>query len=808
MSKSLVIVESPAKAKTIEKILGKDFTVKSSIGHIRDLPKSGMSIDIENGFAPQYEINKDKKTTVNELKKLAKEADIVWLATDEDREGEAIAWHLLEALKLDESKTRRIVFHEITEKAIKNAILNPRKINKQLVDAQQARRVLDRLVGYELSPVLWKKVRYGLSAGRVQSVAVRLISEREREILDFEAETFFKVTANLLSQDDKSFNASLSDKIVGEADAKVFLNEVLESTLSVNDVTKRPGTRKPAAPFTTSTLQQEANRKFGYSTKQTMSIAQKLYENGKITYMRTDSLNLSETAIENATSVILKSFGKEYLHTRKFTTKSAGAQEAHEAIRPTDFNTTSVQGMDYSAQKLYDLIWKRTLASQMSDAQLERTTINIGVSKSERTLQSKGEVIKFDGFLKLYLESSDDEDDDDNAGLLPNLKVGEEVNLELMTAKQSFSKAAARYSEASLVKKLEELGIGRPSTYAPTISTIQDRSYVIKEDRPGVEREYKLLTLSEGVINEKTETEITGAEKAKLFPTDTGMVVNNFLVTYFPTIVDLHFTAKVEQEFDAISDGKKVWNEMISEFYIPFSKLIKNSDSITKAEAIKPRELGLDPKTQKPIYARIGRFGAMVQLGDQESDEELKFASIPKEMSIDTITLAEALKLFQLPRVLGELEEGPVKANLGRFGPYVQLGKTFASLKNVDVYDVTFEQAITLIEEKREADRNKLILNFEEAGIQVLNGRYGPYITNGKVNAKIPKDKEPKSLTLEECKKLIDEAPAKKGRGGRAVAKKTTATKTTTKKAPAKKAATKSTTTKAKTTTKSATKKK
>lgn len=802
MSKSLVIVESPAKAKTIEKILGKDFTVKSSIGHIRDLPKSGMSIDIENGFAPQYEINKDKKTTVNELKKLAKEADIVWLATDEDREGEAIAWHLLEALKLDESKTKRIVFHEITEKAIKNAIQNPRKIDKQLVDAQQARRVLDRLVGYELSPVLWKKVRYGLSAGRVQSVAVRLISEREREILDFEAETFFKVTANLLSQDDKSFNASLNDKIEGEADAKVFLNEVLESTLSVNDVTKRPGTRKPAAPFTTSTLQQEANRKFGYSTKQTMSIAQKLYENGKITYMRTDSLNLSETAIENATNVILNNFGKEYLHTRKYSTKSAGAQEAHEAIRPTDFNITSVQGMDYSAQKLYDLIWKRTLASQMSEAQLERTTINIGVSKSERTLQSKGEVIKFDGFLKLYLEGSDDEEDDDNSGLLPNLKVGEEVNLELMTAKQSFSKAAARYSEASLVKKLEELGIGRPSTYAPTISTIQDRSYVIKEDRPGVEREYKLLTLSEGIIEEKVETEITGAEKAKLFPTDTGMVVNNFLVEHFPTIVDLNFTAKVEQEFDEISDGKKVWNEMISDFYIPFSKSIKNSENITKAEAIKPRELGLDPKTKKPIYARIGRFGAMVQLGDQESDEELKFASIPKEMSIDTITLEEALKLFQLPRVLGELEEGPVKANLGRFGPYVQLGKTFASLKNVDVYDVTFEQAITLIEEKREADRNKLILNFEEAGIQVLNGRYGPYITNGKVNAKIPKDKEPKSLTLEECKKLIDEAPAKKGRGGRAVAKKSTATKSTTKKAPAKKTTTK------KATSKSTTKKK
>ncbi len=794
MSKSLVIVESPAKAKTIEKILGKDYTVKSSIGHIRDLPKSGMSIDIENGFIPQYEINKDKKSTVNELKKLAKEAEIVWLATDEDREGEAIAWHLLEALKLDESKTRRIVFHEITEKAIKKAILNPRAIDKQLVDAQQARRVLDRLVGYELSPVLWKKVRYGLSAGRVQSVAVRLISEREREILDFEPESYFKVTSSLISKNNKTLNANLVEKIADEEEAKVFLNEVLNSTLNVNDVTKRPGTRKPTAPFTTSTLQQEANRKFGYSAKQTMSIAQKLYENGKITYMRTDSLNLSETAIENATSVILNNFGKEYLQTRKFTTKSAGAQEAHEAIRPTDFNTTSVQGMDYSAQKLYDLIWKRTLASQMSDAQLERTTINIGISKSERTLQAKGEVIKFDGFLKLYLESSDDEEDEDNAGLLPNLKVGEEVDLEQMTAKQSFTKAAARYSEASLVKKLEELGIGRPSTYAPTISTIQDRSYVIKEDRPGVEREYKLLTLIDQVINEKTETEITGAEKAKLFPTDTGMVVNNFLVEHFPTIVDLNFTAKVEQEFDEISDGKKVWNEMISEFYIPFSKSIKNSENITKAEAIKPRELGLDPKTQKPIYARIGRFGAMIQLGDQESDEELKFASIPKHLSIDTITLEEALKLFQLPRVLGELEEGPVKANLGRFGPYVQLGKTFASLKEIDVYDVTFEQAITLIEEKREADRNKLILNFEAEGIQVLNGRYGPYITNGKVNAKIPKDKEPKSLTLEECKKFIAEAPAKKGRGGRATTKKAPAKKATAKKAPTKKASTKSTT--------------
>ncbi len=784
MSKSLVIVESPAKAKTIEKILGKDFTVKSSIGHIRDLPKSGMSIDINNGFTPQYEINKDKKSTVNELKKLSKEADIVWLATDEDREGEAIAWHLFEALKLDEKKTKRIVFHEITPGAIKSAIQNPRSIDKKLVDAQQARRVLDRLVGYELSPVLWKKVRYGLSAGRVQSVAVRLIAEREREILDFNSESFFKVNANLFSSLNKPFNALLSDKLENNEQTLEFLNEVKASVLKVKDVTKRPGTRKPAPPFTTSTLQQEANRKFGYSTKQTMSIAQRLYENGKITYMRTDSLNLSETAIENAKQVINQNFGSEYLHTRKYSTKSAGAQEAHEAIRPTDFNTTDVEGMDYQAQKLYELIWKRTLASQMSDAKLERTTVNIAVSESKRQLQAKGEVIKFDGFLKLYLEGKDEEDEDEDNGLLPDLKEEEIVTLEQMTARESFTKAQARYSEASLVKKLEELGIGRPSTYAPTISTIQDRSYVIKEDRPGAEREYKLIILKNDNIEEKVETEISGAEKAKLFPTDTGLVVNDFLVEYFPEIVDLHFTAKVEEEFDEISNGNKVWNEMISDFYIPFHKSIENSDSITKAQAIKPRELGIDPKTQKKVYARIGRFGAMVQLGDQEEDEELKFASIPKTSSLDTITFEEALKLFQLPRILGENEEGPIKANLGRFGPYVQLGKTFASLKNIDVYEVTLEEALTLIEEKREAERNKMILNFEEEGIQVLNGRYGPYITDGKTNAKIPKDKEPKSLTLEECKKLIAEAPAKKGR--RAPAKKSTA-KATTKKTTTKK---------------------
>lgn len=770
MSKSLVIVESPAKAKTIEKILGKDFTVKSSIGHIRDLPKNGMSIDIQNGFNPVYEINKDKKSTVSELKKLSKEAEIVWLATDEDREGEAIAWHLFEALKLDEKKTRRIAFHEITEKAIKSAIQNPRKINKDLVDAQQARRVLDRLVGYELSPVLWKKVRYGLSAGRVQSVAVRLIAEREREIIDFNSDSYFKVNAELKTSQNKTFKANLVEKIETEKDIKKFLDEVLISEFKVADVTKRPGTRKPAPPFTTSTLQQEANRKFGYSAKQTMSIAQKLYESGKITYMRTDSLNLSDDAISNIKNTITKDFGNDYLEIRKYKTKSSGAQEAHEAIRPTDFSQSSVSGMDSSAKRLYELIWKRTLASQMSEAKLERTTVNIDLSKSNKHLQAKGEVIKFDGFLKLYLESYDDDDENEDSALLPAMREGETLDLLSMYARESFSKAQARYTEASLVKKLEELGIGRPSTYAPTISTILDRGYVIKEDREGFEREFKSFTIIDNIVNEKLEKEITGSEKAKLFPTDTGLVVNDFLVEHFREIVDLHFTAKVENEFDEISNGKKVWNNMIADFYKPFHKSIESSDNISKAEAIKPRELGLDPKSNKRVYARIGRYGAMVQIGEQEDDEKLRFASIPKDKSIDTITLEEALKLFDLPRILGETEEGQVKANLGRFGPYVQLGKTFASLKNIDVYDVSFEEAINLIKEKRDADNNKTILNFSEAGIQVLNGRYGPYITDGKTNAKIPKDKEPSKLTLEECKKLITESPSKKG--GKRVVKK------------------------------------
>lgn len=773
MSKSLVIVESPAKAKTIEKILGKDFVVKSSIGHIRDLPKSGMSIDISNGFQPNYEINKDKKSTVSELKKLAKESDIVWLATDEDREGEAIAWHLFEALKLDQSKTKRIVFHEITEKAIKNSIKSPRDIDKNLVDAQQARRVLDRLVGYELSPVLWKKVRYGLSAGRVQSVAVRLISEREREIIDFLPEKYYKVNAEMLTKSGKSFKTQLIDKIEDENDLKEFLNNVLQSYFKVSDITTRPGTRKPAPPFTTSTLQQEANRKFGYSTKQTMSIAQKLYENGKITYMRTDSLNLSEEAINNIVSVVTNDYGKEYLNVRKYTTKSAGAQEAHEAIRPTDFNVIEVKGMDASAQRLYDLIRKRTLASQMSEAKLERTTVNIDISKSDKKLQAKGEVIKFDGFLKLYLESIDEEEESENSGLLPKMIEGEELDLSEMYARETFTKAPARFTEASLVKKLEELGIGRPSTYAPTISTIQDRGYVIKEDRPGTEREFTSYLIKGNILTHNIETEINGTEKSKLFPTDTGLVVNDFLVEHFNEIVDFNFTAKVEEEFDEISNGNKVWNNMIADFYKPFHTSIEKSETISKTEAIKPRELGIDPKTNKKVYARIGRFGAMVQIGDQEEDEKLQFASIPKDKSIDTISLEEALKLFDLPRILGELDGVQIKANIGRFGPYVQMGKTFASIKNIDIYDITLEEGIKLINDKLEAERNKLILNFDNEGIQVLNGRYGPYITNGKTNAKIPKDKEPKSLTLEECKKLLSESPAKKG------LKRTKTTKTT-----------------------------
>jgi DNA topoisomerase-1 len=764
MGKSLLIVESPAKAKTIEKYLDNEFIVKSSIGHIRDLPKSGMSIDIDNGFIPNYEISPDKKKTVSELKKLAKEADSVWLATDEDREGEAIAWHLYEALKLEKKDTKRIVFHEITKPAIKEAITKPRKLDTDLVNAQQARRVLDRLVGYELSPVLWKKVQMGLSAGRVQSVAVRLIVDREREIKDFQAESSFKVNSILSSEAGKRFKATLPKNLENLEAAKEFLNDVRSSELSVADLTKKPGKRKPAAPFTTSTLQQEAARKLGFSVKQTMTLAQKLYETGKITYMRTDSLNLSELALNQAQDKINSDFGSKYHKRRTYTTKSANAQEAHEAIRPTDLNVEQAAS-DSGQQRLYELIWKRTIASQMSDAELERTNVKIDISKSDKKLSAKGEVIKFDGFLKVYLEGNDDEVDDDDTSIIPPLKVGESLGLESMSARETFTRPPARYTEASLVKKLEELGIGRPSTYAPTISTIQDRKYVVKEERPGVERKYGMLTLDKGEIKEEILTEITGAEKNKMFPTDIGSVVTDFLVKFFPEVVDFHFTAKVENSFDEISRGEKIWQEMIADFYWPFHKTIKASEDIKRSEAVGQRELGLDPKTNKRVYARIGRYGAMVQLGDTEDEEEKpKFASIPKGLSIETITLEEALPMFDLPRKIGEKDGEKYETQIGRFGPYVKGKNVFVSISEEEVFTLTLEDAIQRVDAKIEEKKNMTINEWPKDKISILKGRYGPYIKFGRKNVKIPKDKEPEKLTLEECKEIIENAPAKKSR--------------------------------------------
>lgn len=764
MGKSLLIVESPAKAKTIEKYLDNEFIVKSSIGHIRDLPKSGMSIDIDNGFVPSYEISPDKKKTVSELKKLAKDAESVWLATDEDREGEAIAWHLYEALKLEKKETKRIVFHEITKPAIKEAIQKPRKLDTDLVNAQQARRVLDRLVGYELSPVLWKKVQMGLSAGRVQSVAVRLIVEREREIKDFKPESSYKVNSILSSEAGKKFKATLPKNLENLDAAKEFFEAVKGSELSVADLTKKPAKRKPAAPFTTSTLQQEAARKLGFSVKQTMTIAQKLYETGKITYMRTDSLNLSELALEQAQNKISSDFGSNYHKRRTYSTKSANAQEAHEAIRPTDINVEQAAS-DSGQQRLYELIWKRTIASQMSDAELERTNVKIDISKSDKKLSAKGEVIKFDGFLKVYLEGSDDEVDDDDTSIIPPLKVGEKLGLEKMSARETFTRPPARYSEASLVKKLEELGIGRPSTYAPTISTIQDRKYVVKEEKPGVERKYGTITLQNGEIKDEVLTEITGAEKNKMFPTDIGSVVTDFLVKFFPEVVDFNFTAKVENSFDEISRGEKIWQEMIADFYWPFHKTIKASEDIKRSEAVGQRELGLDPKTNKRVYARIGRYGAMVQLGDTEDEEEKpKFASIPKGLSIETITLEEALPMFELPRKIGEKDGEKYETQIGRFGPYVKGKNVFVSISEEEVFSLTLDEAIKRVDAKIEEKKNMTINEWPKDKISILKGRYGPYIKFGRKNVKIPKDKEPEKLTLEECKEIIENAPAKKSR--------------------------------------------
>ena len=765
MSKNLVIVESPAKAKTIEGFLGKGFTVKSSFGHIRDLPGKNISIDIENNFEPQYVISDDKKKVVAELKKLAKAADIVWLATDEDREGEAISWHLEEALDLKKKETKRIVFSEITKSAITQAIENPRKVNRNLVDAQQARRVLDRLVGYELSPVLWKKVKPSLSAGRVQSVTVRLVVEREREIQNFKITDFFRVVGVFQLSKGKSFKAEVSSRFKSYDDAKSFIQECEKSNYSISDLVKKPATKSPAAPFTTSTLQQEASRKLGFSVAQTMLVAQKLYEAGKITYMRTDSVNLSDTAVDGAKEYITKTYGAEFSNPKKYSSKSKGAQEAHEAIRPTKLSVDSL-GTSTQENRLYELIWKRTTASQMSNARIERTTATINVSESKTDFTAKGEILQFEGFLKVYLEGNDDEEEDEEQdGMLPAMKVGDDVNMHEIIATQRFTKHPARYQEASLVKKLEELGIGRPSTYAPTISTIQKRGYVVKEEREGVERKYDVLTLDAKGINEGSQTERTGAEKNKLFPTDTGIVVTDFLSENFKEIMDYSFTADVEKQFDDIADGQLKWNKMIETFYNPFHKNVEHT--LEHAERAKgERLLGEDPETGKPVYARIGRYGAMVQIGHVDDEEKPKFASLLKDQSIETISYEEAMELFKLPREVGTYEDKLVTAAIGRFGPYLKWNSLFISLKKAegdDPFTVDMERAAVLIEAKKESEANKYIKVFEEdKDIQVLNGRWGPYIKFGKKNIKIPKDVVPENLTLEECKEIAAEAPAKK----------------------------------------------
>ena len=770
MSKNLVIVESPAKAKTIEGYLGKDYIVASSYGHVRDLPNKDTGIDVANHFKPTYEVSPDKKEVIAKLKKLVKTSDIIYLASDDDREGEAISWHLKEVLGLDDTQIRRIVFREITKKAITNAIQSPRGIDIDLVNAQQARRILDRLVGYELSPLLWKKIKRGLSAGRVQSVAVRLVVEREREIAEFESKFAYRITAEFKMDNGSVLKAELPRRFDTEQEAYDFLNTCKNAEFSIQKLEKKPVKKSPSAPFTTSTLQQEASRKLGFSVSQTMTVAQRLYEAGKITYMRTDSINLSEDAISSASQEITGSYGNEYLQVRKYKNKSESAQEAHEAIRPTDFSAKEAS-KDRNEQRLYELIWKRAIASQMADAKIERTTATIAISTSPLTLTASGEVIKFDGFLKVYLESSDDEDDEEQKGMLPPLKEGQVLNLDFMKGRQTFTRPPARYTEASLVKKLEEMGIGRPSTYAPTISTVQKRGYVLKEDREGYERKYQELTLQkpETKVVTKTLTERTGTEKKKLFPTDVAMVVNDFLTEYFGEVMDYSFTAEVEKEFDDIAQGKKGWEAMLDEFYKQFHPKIESSANIDRTTIQNDRQLGEDPKTGLPVIARLGKFGPMVQIGNTEDEEKPKYASLQKGQFIETITLEEALELFKLPRKVGEYEGEEMIAAIGRFGPYVRHNDKFYSLgREDDPMTIGEKRAIELIEEKRKAEANKYIKVFDEnPDIQVLNGRYGPYIKAGKKNVKIPKDKVPAELTLEECVTLAENAPEKKGRGGK-----------------------------------------
>ena len=767
MQKNLVIVESPAKAKTIEKFLGNDYKVLSSYGHIRDLKKKEFSIDVANGYAPAYEIPEDKKKLVKELKAEAKKADMVWLASDEDREGEAISWHLFEVLELDPAKTKRIVFHEITKTAILKAIENPRDIDVHLVNAQQARRVLDRIVGFELSPVLWRKVKPALSAGRVQSVAVRLIVEREREVNAFVSESWYRVTAVFEVPDANGekveVKAELSRRFKTKEEAHAFLESCKSADFSISDIVTRPTKKTPAPPFTTSTLQQEAARKLGFSVSQTMVIAQRLYENGQITYMRTDSVNLSDLALGTSRQAIESLMGEKYVKTRQFATKAKGAQEAHEAIRPTYMEKESISG-SAQEQRLYELIWKRTIASQMADAELEKTTATIAISNSEDTFVAVGEVVIFDGFLRVYKESYDEEkEQEDESRLLPPLVVGQVLDQTEISAVQRFSLCPPRYTEASLVRKLEELGIGRPSTYAPTISTVQQRGYVEKGNKEGVKREFDVLKLKNNKITETVKSEMTGNEKAKLLPTDVGIVVNDFLMEYFPEIMDYNFTASVEKQFDEVAEGEKEWTVLMDKFYQEFHPLVEKTAQTKTEHKVGERILGTDLASGKPVSVKIGRYGPVIQIGSAEDEEKPRFAQLPKGMALETITLEEALECFKLPRVLGEFEGKELSVGVGRFGPYVRVDKAFVSIpKGMDPLAISLEEAVELVVAKREAAENKVIKTFaEDADLQVLNGRYGPYIAYKKKNYKIPENIEPADLTMDACFKLMEVQKAK-----------------------------------------------
>ena len=770
MQKNLVIVESPAKAKTIEKFLGNDYKVMSSYGHIRDLKKKELSID-DHTLQPEYEIPDDKKRLVSELKSNAKKAEKVWLASDEDREGEAISWHLCEVLGLDEAKTNRIVFHEITKPAILEAIEHPRHIDMNLVNAQQARRILDRLVGFKLSPVLWRKVKPALSAGRVQSVAVRLIVEREREIQDFKSETFYNVNGIFaITNSDGSateVKAQLGTKFKTHEEVEAFLEKCKEATFTVESISKKPLKRTPAPPFTTSTLQQEAARKLGFTVSQTMMVAQHLYENGQITYMRTDSVNLSSLCLNASKKEIVSLYGEEYSKTRQYHTSSKGAQEAHEAIRPTYMDKAEIEGT-VQERRLYDLIWKRTIASQMADAEIEKTQVNINISTQSEQFIAQGEVVKFDGFIKVYRESIDDEEQQDEfSHILPPLTKGQELTRREILAQERFTQGPQRYTEASLVHKLEELGIGRPSTYAPTISTIQQREYVQKGDKKGEERFYTVDVLRGKQIAQKKRKEMVGSDKGKLLPTDIGLVVNDFLMENFNEIMDYNFTAKVEQDFDKIAEGNEKWQSMLKTFYKSFEPTVEKTMNARAEHKAGERQLGVDPKTKRPVFVKIGRFGPVIQIGTAEDQSKPQFAQLPKEQSMETITLEEALDLFKLPRTLGEYEGSPITIGAGRFGPYVLHEKKYTSLtKDDDPMTITFERAVELIEEKRKQETKKHLKFFtEDLKLEVLNGRYGPYLSYDGKNYRLPKSLHEKvaDLTYEECMKIIESTPVKKG---------------------------------------------